>query len=178
MRTGMATSRKRMWPFQIDLMVNSPDAKRGLLARAAVLCHGLRACGRQDFTDYSISKPQIFADERGSDPRSSAKICGLNYLTECNRALRMAPAVCQRCAGSFASARSMMSQTGCGMWGARWRNGTAGCSKIERIVSFTLLFLLRSKARQPVNKLYAVIPTPYMSDCGLTSRKLRSCSGG
>ena len=47
---------------------------------------------------------------------------------QCNSALRIAEAVCQRCAGSFASARSMMSQTGAGRCGARCRKGSGGCS--------------------------------------------------
>src|SRR5687768_4564400 len=77
----------------------------------------------------------------------------------CWRAFRMADAVCQRCAGSFASARSIISQTTDGKCGARCLSGTAGCSKIARIVSLTFALLVRLSASEPDSKLYAVIPT-------------------
>src|SRR5678816_2982451 len=55
-------------------------------------------------------------------------------------ALRIAVADCQRCVGSLTSARSMISQTASGRWGACCRSGIVGCSKIALIVSAMLVF--------------------------------------
>jgi hypothetical protein len=54
---------------------------------------------------------------------------------------------------SFASARSITLADAAGMCGARSRRGTAGCSKMARIVSLTLPLLVRLSAQNAVSRL-------------------------